>query len=596
VPLLRLDFGALYDKYIGETEKNLRKALATADVMSPCVLWIDEIEKGVATGAEDDGVGRRILGTLLTWMAERNTRVFLTATANDISRLPPELIRKGRIDELFFVDLPGAPVRREIFAIHLLKRRIDPERFDLARLAEASEGFTGAGIEQAIVSALYADETAGDGLTTAGLLGEIANTQPLSVVMHGQLQALRAWASGRTVQAHAPEEQDDPAAIALDDAAEIAFARMESTREERRRAAAGATRIARSLERDPCNERRKPIPPLTTRGSRVRVGQTFRGAAMEYKDYYKTLGVARDATQAEIKRAYRKLARKFHPTSARSPTPRARFKEINEANEVLHDPEKRAAYDALGSSWRAGQDFRPPPGGVHHDFHFGPDEAAEFSDFFSSIFGGEFHPGAQDQRRRRGQDQSVRIGSTWKRPIAAGRGNCASTSRRSAPTGGSHRAPEPERAHPARRHARPPDPAGRPRRHPGSTAVMPAISIWRSTSTRTVSSPRTARTSICDCPIAPWEAALGASVSVPTLGGTVNLKVPPGSQSGQRLRLKGRGLPGDPPGTSWSCWRSSPPRNDGCRQGGLSRDGRASTLQPKGRDGSLTHDADRDTH
>jgi SpoVK/Ycf46/Vps4 family AAA+-type ATPase len=232
VPLLRLDFGALYDKYIGETEKNLRKALATADVMSPCVLWIDEIEKGVATGAEDDGVGRRILGTLLTWMAERNTRVFLTATANDISRLPPELIRKGRIDEVFFVDLPGATVRREIFAIHLLKRRIDPERFDLARLAEASEGFTGAGIEQAIVSALYADETAGDGLTTAGLIGEIASTQPLSVVMHGQLQALRAWASGRTVQAHAPEEQDDPAAIALDDGAEIAFAGMETTREK----------------------------------------------------------------------------------------------------------------------------------------------------------------------------------------------------------------------------------------------------------------------------------------------------------------------------------------------------------------------------
>jgi SpoVK/Ycf46/Vps4 family AAA+-type ATPase len=211
VPLLRLDFGALYDKYIGESEKNLRKALATADVMSPCVLWIDEIEKGIATGSEDEGVGRRILGTLLTWMAERGTRVFLAATANDISRLPPELIRKGRIDEIFFVDLPGARVRREIFAIHLRKRALDPERFDLARLAEASEGFTGAGIEQAVVSALYADAAAGDGLATGDLLREIANTQPLSVVMQHQLQALRAWASGRTVQAHGPQDQDDPA-------------------------------------------------------------------------------------------------------------------------------------------------------------------------------------------------------------------------------------------------------------------------------------------------------------------------------------------------------------------------------------------------
>lgn len=210
VPLLRLDFGALYDKYIGETEKNLRKALATADAMSPCVLWIDEIEKGVATGSEDEGVGRRILGTLLTWMAERNTRVFLAATANDISRLPPELIRKGRIDELFFVDLPGLPVRREIFAIHLRKRGLDPERFDLGRLAQASEGFTGAGIEQAVVSSLYAKQTVDRNLTTADILGEVAGTKPLSVIMHDQLHALRTWALGKTVQAHGPEDQADP--------------------------------------------------------------------------------------------------------------------------------------------------------------------------------------------------------------------------------------------------------------------------------------------------------------------------------------------------------------------------------------------------
>lgn len=205
VPLLRLDFGSLYDKYIGETEKNLRKALETADLMAPCVLWIDEIEKGIATGSEDEGVGRRVLGTLLTWMAERTTRVFLTATANDISRLPPELIRKGRIDELFFIDLPTAEVRREIFAIHLRQRGLDPARFDLDSLAEASDGFTGSGIEQAVVSALYGHSAERDRLTTETLLAELASTQPLSVVMDEQIEWLRNWARERTVPAHAPE-------------------------------------------------------------------------------------------------------------------------------------------------------------------------------------------------------------------------------------------------------------------------------------------------------------------------------------------------------------------------------------------------------
>lgn len=209
VPLLRLDVGALYDKYIGETEKNLRTALATADLMAPCVLWIDEIEKGIASGSEDEGVGRRVLGTLLTWMAERRSRVFLAATANDIARLPPELIRKGRIDEIFFVDLTSASVRREIFAIHLRRRGLEPARFDLDRLAEASEGFTGAGIEQTVVSALYAESADSRGLSTELLLHEIECTQPLSVVMHEQIQALRDWAAGRTVPAHADDHTED---------------------------------------------------------------------------------------------------------------------------------------------------------------------------------------------------------------------------------------------------------------------------------------------------------------------------------------------------------------------------------------------------
>lgn len=202
VPLLRLDFAALYDKYIGETEKNLRRALATADLMQPCCLWMDEVEKGIATGSEDDGVGRRLLGTLLTWMSERRTRVFLVATANDVTRLPPELVRKGRIDELFFVDLPDVAVRAEIFAIHLRNRGLDPSHFDLERLARASEGFAGAGIEQAVVSALYAGEAETRPPDTATLLAELDRTQPLSVVMDVQIQALRAWAQGRTVPAH----------------------------------------------------------------------------------------------------------------------------------------------------------------------------------------------------------------------------------------------------------------------------------------------------------------------------------------------------------------------------------------------------------
>jgi SpoVK/Ycf46/Vps4 family AAA+-type ATPase len=202
VPLLRLDFGALYDKYYGETEKNLRRVLETAEVMAPCVLWMDEIEKGIASGGDTDGVGQRVLGSLLTWMAERKSAVFLVATANDISRLPPELIRKGRLDEIFFVDLPTPEVRERIFEIHLKRRGLDPTGFDLPLLAQASEGFSGAGIEQAVVSAVYAAESEDSPVSTETLLTELSRTQPLSVVMAEPIAELREWASGRTVPAH----------------------------------------------------------------------------------------------------------------------------------------------------------------------------------------------------------------------------------------------------------------------------------------------------------------------------------------------------------------------------------------------------------
>ncbi len=199
VPLLRLDFGVLYNKYYGETERNLRKAFETAEVMSPCVLWMDEIEKGVAVQNDDDGLSRRMLGTFLTWMSERKKPVFVVATANDIMRLPPELVRKGRFDEIFFVDLPGAENRREILRIHLGKRSHDPSEFDTEVLVQATHGFSGSEIEQAIVSATYTARAQGHGLTQEDLLAEIRQTRPLSVVMREKVEATREWASSRTV-------------------------------------------------------------------------------------------------------------------------------------------------------------------------------------------------------------------------------------------------------------------------------------------------------------------------------------------------------------------------------------------------------------
>ena len=203
VPLMRLDFAVLYNKFHGESERNLREALKQAEAMAPCVLWIDEIEKGLASdgGESDGGVSRRMLGTVLTWMAERTAKVFLVATANDVTQLPPELLRKGRMDEIFFVDLPDAATRADIFRIHLKKRKLDPAKFDLAQLAVAAEGFSGAEIEQAIVAAIYEALATKQPLATAYVLGEIGHTRPLSVVMAERVAALRQWAAGRTVRA-----------------------------------------------------------------------------------------------------------------------------------------------------------------------------------------------------------------------------------------------------------------------------------------------------------------------------------------------------------------------------------------------------------
>lgn len=201
VPLLKLDFGALYNKFHGETERNLRESLAQAEAMAPCVLWCDEVEKGMSASSSDDGVSKRVLGTFLTWMAERKAPVFMIATANQIEHLPPELLRKGRFDEIFFVDLPDAQARHGVFLIHLKKRDLDPARFALDQLVEVSQGFSGAEIEQAVVSSLYAANAEATEPATRHILDEIKATRPLSVVMAEKVSALRAWAAERCVPA-----------------------------------------------------------------------------------------------------------------------------------------------------------------------------------------------------------------------------------------------------------------------------------------------------------------------------------------------------------------------------------------------------------
>ena len=203
LPLLKLDPGSLYNKYIGETEKNFRRAVETAERVAPCVLFIDELEKAFASGgSEDGGVSQRVLGTFLSWLQDRRGDVFTVATANDVSRLPPEFLRKGRFDEIFFVDLPDAEARRAILDIHLRRRRQDPGRFALAELVAATDGFSGAEIEQVVVAALYTVMADGRDLVTAALLDEAARTRPLSVVMAERVTALREWARGRTVSAN----------------------------------------------------------------------------------------------------------------------------------------------------------------------------------------------------------------------------------------------------------------------------------------------------------------------------------------------------------------------------------------------------------
>jgi hypothetical protein len=204
LPLLKMEPGRLYDMYIGASEKNLEESLWLAEHLAPCVLLVDEIEKGFAQGVgstADGGLSKRILGRLLGWLQDRTAAVFVVATCNAVHELPPEMLRKGRFDEIFFVDLPDEGERREILALHLEQRDRDPEAFDLDALARVSEGFSGAELEQAIVSALYTAFARGSDLTTDLLADEIGSTRPLSVTRREAVEALRAWARERAVPA-----------------------------------------------------------------------------------------------------------------------------------------------------------------------------------------------------------------------------------------------------------------------------------------------------------------------------------------------------------------------------------------------------------
>jgi hypothetical protein len=203
LPLLKLDAGRLFDKFVGESEKNFRQAIAMAESLAPIVLWMDEIEKAMVSGGgrgdADAGLSRRIFGAFLTWLQEKKQDVFLVATANDLSSLPPELLRKGRFDEIFFVDLPDDIEREQIWKIHLRLRKQDSTLFDLAKIVNTSDGFSGSEIEQAVVASLYRALHQKSSLTTDLLMEELTHTVPLSVTRQEDIDQLRTMAQGRFV-------------------------------------------------------------------------------------------------------------------------------------------------------------------------------------------------------------------------------------------------------------------------------------------------------------------------------------------------------------------------------------------------------------
>ncbi len=216
IPLVKFDTAAIYDKFIGETEKRIQKVFKVAEGLAPCVLWIDELEKvfagsGADSASADAGVSSRLLASFLSWMQERKPAVFVAATCNNVTVLPPELIRKGRFDELFFVDLPSAAERKQIFAIQLEKRKRNPKAYDLDRIAAAAQGFSGAEIESAVQTALYAAFARKQELSTEDLLTALSSTVPLSITRAEEIADLRAWAKDRAVWASVPNAKRENA-------------------------------------------------------------------------------------------------------------------------------------------------------------------------------------------------------------------------------------------------------------------------------------------------------------------------------------------------------------------------------------------------
>jgi len=195
--------GKVFGGIVGESERNIRDALKIAEAISPSILWVDEIEKGMSglssSGSTDGGTTSRVLGTFLTWMQEKKKPVFVVATANNISQLPPELLRKGRMDEIFFVDLPGLKARKEIFSIHLSKKKRNTRNFDIDLLSKASKGFSGAEIEEALKEAMFQAYDRGKEVTTADIKDALEKTYPLSKTMSEVIKKMREWAKSRAV-------------------------------------------------------------------------------------------------------------------------------------------------------------------------------------------------------------------------------------------------------------------------------------------------------------------------------------------------------------------------------------------------------------
>ncbi len=214
LPLLRFDMGRMFGSFVGSSEENVRRAIAVAESVAPAILWVDEIDKAFAgaqgSGVSDGGTTARVFGTFLTWLSEKTAPVFVVATANDISQLPPELLRKGRLDEIFFVDLPTEAERADVFRIHLARRGRDANQFDIQALVAASSDLSGAEVEQAIISALYDAFSGQSELTTNHILTTLTQTVPLARTMEEQITGLRRWAEGRARSASIAKNGQEP--------------------------------------------------------------------------------------------------------------------------------------------------------------------------------------------------------------------------------------------------------------------------------------------------------------------------------------------------------------------------------------------------